>query len=138
MLVLCVTSFAFTTLVQVAPLVWEQIDRAASVRRLAGTLPPVLVAFSSGIVNLTPDPGGIPGASAIQSIANGLGWWALLLSLLGLVIGAATWALGSHSNNYQYATSGRRAVVVSGLAALVIGAAPALINFFFSAGQKVS
>jgi hypothetical protein len=94
--------------------------------------------FSGGIVNLTPDPGGIPGASMIQSIADGIGWWALLLSLLGLVIGAATWALGSHSNNYQYATTGRRAVIVSGLAALIIGAAPALVNFFFSAGQKVS
>jgi hypothetical protein len=90
-----------------------------------------------GVVGVNPDPNGVPGSAAIQSIADGIAWWALLLSLLGLVIGAAAWALGSHSSNYQYATTGRRAVIVSGLAALVIGAAPAVINFFFAAGKQV-
>jgi hypothetical protein len=94
--------------------------------------------FGGGsIVGVNPNPGGVPGSAAVQSIADGIAWWALLLSLLGLVIGAASWAIGSHSANYQYATSGRRAVLVSGLAALIIGAAPALINFFFSTGQHV-
>jgi hypothetical protein len=32
---------------------------------------------------------------------------------------------------------GRRAVLVSGLAALLIGAAPTLINFFFGAGTNL-
>jgi len=137
-LVLCLAPSAFTILGQLAPFLRAQIDRIALAHRLAQVLPTTLMALSGGIVNLTPDPGGIPGAATIQSIANGIGWWALLLSLLGLVIGAATWALGSHSNNYQYATTGRRAVIVSGLAALIIGAAPALVNFFFSAGQRVS
>jgi len=91
----------------------------------------------TGVVGVNPDPNGVPGSAAIQSIADGIAWWALLLSLLGLVIGAAAWALGSHSSNYQYATTGRRAVIVSGLAALVIGAAPAVINFFFAAGKQV-
>ncbi len=92
---------------------------------------------AGGVVNVSPIAGGVPGGAAIQSIADGIAWWALLLSLLGLVVGAASWALGSHSSNYQYATAGRRSVIVSGLAALVIGAAPALINFFFNAGQRV-
>jgi hypothetical protein len=91
----------------------------------------------TGVVGVTPRANGVPGSAAIQSIADGIAWWALLLSLLGLVIGAAAWALGSHSSNYQYATTGRRAVIVSGLAALVIGAAPAMINFFFATGQQV-
>lgn len=95
------------------------------------------VNWLDGGIGLTPNPHGVPGSATIQSIADGIAWWALLLSLLGLVIGAAAWALGSHSSNYQYSTTGRRAVIVSGLAALVIGAAPAVINFFFSAGQQV-
>jgi hypothetical protein len=33
--------------------------------------------------------------------------------------------------------AGRRAVLVSGLAAILIGAAPGLVNFFFTAGQGV-
>jgi hypothetical protein len=96
-----------------------------------------VAAARDGVVGVNPRPNGVPGSAAIQSIADGIAWWALLLSLLGLVIGAAAWALGSHSSNYQYATTGRRAVIVSGLAALVIGAAPAVINFFFATGQRV-
>jgi len=68
---------------------------------------------------------------------NGLGGWALALSLVGLLIGAAAWALGSHGQNYQQTFVGRRAVLISGLAALLVGAGPAIVNFFFKAGQGV-
>jgi len=73
----------------------------------------------------------------LQSLIDGIGWWALLASLLGLIIGAATWAVGSHSNNYQHSSTGRRAVLVSGAAALLIGAAPTVLNFLYGVGQSV-
>ena len=73
----------------------------------------------------------------MQSLVNGLGAWALIAAMVGLVIGAAAWALGVHSQNFQQSMVGKRAVLVSGLAALLIGAAPAIINFFFHAGQGV-
>ncbi len=88
-------------------------------------------------ITLNPSSTALPGGAMLQQLANGIGWWGLIASLVGLVIGAATWALGSHTNNYQHATTGRRAVLVSGAAALVIGAAPALLNFLFGAGQAV-
>jgi MFS family permease len=88
-------------------------------------------------VTLNPDPAKLPGGSVLQQLTNGLGGWALVLALAGLVIGAAAWALGAHSQNYNQSVTGRRAVLVSGLAALLIGAAPALVNFFFHAGQSV-
>src|SRR5579875_703 len=91
----------------------------------------------AGIVSLNPSSSKLPGGSEIEQLASGIGWWALIASLVGLVLGAAAWALGSHTNNYQYSTSGRRAVVVSALAALVIGAAPELISFLFGAGQAM-
>jgi hypothetical protein len=53
------------------------------------------------------------------------------------VVGAGIWALGSHAQNYQHAYVGRRTVLVSGIAALLVGASPALVNFFFHAGQGV-
>ena len=37
----------------------------------------------------------------LQNLMNGLDGWALALSLVGLVVGAAAWALGSHGQNYQ-------------------------------------
>ncbi len=88
-------------------------------------------------VTLQPSVTSLPGGALLQQIANGLGAWALILALIGLIIGAAMWAIGAHSNNYQQSYSGRRTVLASGGAALVIGAAPALVNFFFHAGQGI-
>ena len=88
-------------------------------------------------VSMTPDPGQLPGGQVLQRLTDGLGGWALALSLVGLLIGAAAWALGAHSQNYQQSYSGRKAVLVSGFAALLIGAGPAIVNFFFSTGQGV-
>jgi len=75
-------------------------------------------------VTLNPDPSSLPGGGTLQQLTNGLGGWALILALAGLVIGAAAWALGAHSQNYHQSFAGRRAVLVSGVAALLIGAAP--------------
>ncbi|HZU80745.1 MAG TPA: DUF6112 family protein [Acidimicrobiales bacterium] len=88
-------------------------------------------------VSLTPDPGGLPGGTVLQQLTNGLGGWALVAALAGLVVGAAVWALGAHTQNYQQSFAGRRTVLVSALAALLVGAAPAMVNFFFHAGQGV-
>jgi hypothetical protein len=85
-------------------------------------------------VTLTPSMTALPGGGTLQDLANGLGAWALVAALIGLVIGAAAWALGVHAQNFQQSMVGRRAVLVSGLAALLIGAAPPIINFFFNAG----
>ncbi|MGP8060400.1 MAG: DUF6112 family protein [Acidimicrobiales bacterium] len=85
-------------------------------------------------VTLNPDPAQLPGGGTLQQLTNGLGGWALVAALVGLLIGAAAWALGSHSQNYHQSFVGRRTVLVSGLAALLIGAAPTLVNFFFHTG----
>ncbi len=97
----------------------------------------LLLGGSSGPLSFSPDSSALPGGSTLTSLANGIGSWALIAALVGLVVGAAMWALGSHSNNYQHTVTGRRAVLVSAAAALLIGAAPTLLNFMYSTGQKV-
>jgi hypothetical protein len=92
---------------------------------------------TASVPGFTPDPTQLPGAQVIQNLSNGLGFWALVAALAGLVIGAAAWALGSHSQNFHQSFVGRRTVLVSGLAALLIGAAPGIISFFFGAGRGV-
>ena len=89
----------------------------------------------SPIVPFDPTSSAVPGTTPLETLANGIGWWALMAALVGVVLGAAAWALGSHTNNYQYSSAGRRAVIVSAMAALVIGAAPTVINFLFSQGK---
>ncbi|MGA3148240.1 MAG: DUF6112 family protein [Acidimicrobiales bacterium] len=92
---------------------------------------------SSANLQLSPDTSALPGGNVLQHLMNGLDGWALALSLVGLVVGAAAWALGSHGQNYQQSFVGRRAVLISGLAALLIGAGPGIVNFFFNTGQGV-
>ncbi|MGH9172063.1 MAG: DUF6112 family protein [Acidimicrobiales bacterium] len=103
--------------------------------RLAFSPPSGAVPGTTDVVPFTPSPSGIPGASVIETLTNGLGWWALVASLVALVLGAAAWALGSHTNNYQASSAGRRAVIVAAAAALVIGAAPTIVNFLFAEGK---
>ncbi|MBW3578889.1 MAG: hypothetical protein KY462_14340 [Actinobacteria bacterium] len=88
-------------------------------------------------VDANPDISQLPGGAVLQSLTNGIMGWALVLSLIGLLLSSAAWALGANSQNYQYTVAGKRGVMVSGLAALLIGAAPAIINFFFNAGTGV-
>jgi hypothetical protein len=88
-------------------------------------------------VTLTPSTTALPGSAALQQIADGIAAWALIGALIALLIGAALWAVGSHTQNMHQSASGRRAVGTSLVAAVLIGAAPSLINFFFNAGLSV-
>lgn len=92
----------------------------------------------SADVTLTPSPTALPGSAALQQIANGLASWALIGALIALLLGAALWAIGSHTQNAHQSMAGRRAVITSLAAAILIGAAPTLINFFFNTGLKVN
>lgn len=86
--------------------------------------------------DMSPDKSQL-GSATFMNLTRNLEWWGEALALVGLLIGAATWALGSHSQNFHQAVTGRRAVLVSALAALLIGAGPALINFFYAQGHAL-
>lgn len=66
----------------------------------------------------------------LQQLVNGAQAWALAVALLGAFVGAALWAVASHGNNHHYAARGRMAALISGASALIVGAAPGLVNFF--------
>jgi Mn2+/Fe2+ NRAMP family transporter len=86
-------------------------------------------------VTAHPNPGGLPGSNVLQQLVDGAEAWALAIALLGAFVGAALWAVASHSHNHQYAARGRMAALVSGAAALIIGAGPGLVNFFERLGS---
>ncbi len=86
-------------------------------------------------VNVNPDIGGLPGGSALQKIINGLAAFGLLACAAAVIVGGGAWGLGHQTANYQYTSSGKRGVLGGIIGAFVIGAAAAIINFFFKAGQ---
>lgn len=85
-------------------------------------------------VSAAPQVKDLPGSNVLQKLVNGADAWALAITLLGAFIGAAVWAVASHTNNHHYAGRGRMAAIVSAAAALVIGAAPGLVNAFQTLG----
>ena len=97
-----------------------------------------MVVWHLADVSLNPSVNALPGRghpAGPHERAGGLG--ADRGAWPGSLIGAAAWALGVHAQNFQQSLVGRRAVLVSGLAALLIGAAPPIINFFFHTGTNL-
>jgi MFS family permease len=88
--------------------------------------------------NPNPDPNQLPGFSVLQKLTDGIEGWALIAALVGVVVGAILWAFGHYSQNYQQAYNGRRGVMVSALAAVLIGGAPHIIGFFLGQGTGIS
>jgi Mn2+/Fe2+ NRAMP family transporter len=95
------------------------------------TLMPVAAAQA---VTARPDLTGLPGSNVLQQLVNGAEAWSLAIALIGAFVGSALWAVASHAHNPHYAARGRMAALISGAAALVIGAAPGLVNFFQQLG----
>lgn len=85
-------------------------------------------------VTAHPDLQGLPGSNVLQQLVNGAEAWSLVIALLGAFIGAGLWAVASHTHNHQYAARGRMAALISGASALIVGAAPGLVNFFAHLG----
>jgi len=98
----------------------------------------LLAAANSTNINLNPAATtDLPGSGTLTNLASGVGHWALLASIVGVIVGGVMWAFGHFAHNYQQAYSGRRGLIVSGVAALLIGAAQGIISFFFTQGLNL-
>ncbi len=95
------------------------------------------MAHTMAAVGATPDPSGLPGGAALQKLLDGLVFVGLLACVAAVVVGGATWFVGAQAGNFSASMGGRRAVLAGMVGALVIGAAGALVNFFFTAGSAV-
>ncbi|MDX5398648.1 MAG: DUF6112 family protein [Actinomycetes bacterium] len=101
---------------------------------------PVLPAFL-----LTPlaDPGiiangsGLPGLAALRQIVGALLTFGLVACVAALVIAAVVWGFGSNSGNPHLAGRGKSGVLVAAGAALLIGAANAIVTFFSNVGATI-
>lgn len=88
-------------------------------------------------VNIQPDPSGLPGLDAAQKLINGVAAAEMLACGAAFLWGAAQWGFGNRSHNYSQASDGKGRMLTSLGGAFAIGAAAAIINFFFSAGSAV-
>jgi hypothetical protein len=93
--------------------------------------------FTPRDVRIDPDPRELPGGPQIQQILDGLGGWALLAALGGMLISVIIWSLGSFGGNYHAVSRGKTGVLVCGAAALIAGGAAPIINFFANLGSQI-
>ncbi len=88
-------------------------------------------------VSLNPDPSKLPGGGTLADLTNGLAGFVLILTVLGLVLSAGGWGLGVATSNMSWAERGKSGTIVCALAALLVGAAAIIVNFFFNAGTHL-
>ncbi len=89
------------------------------------------------VVKVSPDPAALPGGAQLQQIVNGLAGMALIALAGAAVVGAVWWAVGSSGSHPGAVLGGKRMVLIAVAAALVVGATPALINFFRALGGQL-
>lgn len=88
-------------------------------------------------INVGPAQAPIKATSTLLTLADNIDTWALIAAIVGIIVGAVMWAFGQFGQNYQQALNGRRGVVVSGIAAVLIGGAPHLVNILWGQGGTV-
>lgn len=88
-------------------------------------------------VEIPPNDTGLPGIAQLRTIVGAVMTVGLILSVLALIIAAIVWGLGSSSSNPHLSSRGKMGVLIACIAAVVCGAAVALVNFFWAVGQTV-
>jgi hypothetical protein len=86
---------------------------------------------------ISPNSSGLPGLGEVRKIVGALLTWGLVACVAGLVISAMVWAVASNAGNYHGTTKGKSGVLVSAVAAILIGGANAIITFFAAAGERI-
>jgi len=85
----------------------------------------------SNVPNPHPDPSGVPGQSAIETLLNVVSWIGLAGAVLAVIIGGGTLAFANATANGMWGSRGKL-MVISGLAgALVVGLGPQLVKWTF-------
>lgn len=95
------------------------------------------VAVAMDDPGIKPNQGGLPGVGEAKNIVGALLVYGLIACVAGCVISAIIWAVGGSSSNPSLASRGKSGVVISFAAAIVVGAANALITFGSGIGGKV-
>jgi len=87
--------------------------------------------------DVLPNSTGLPGISTLSDMVGALLTVGLIACVAGLVLAAIVWAIGSHSSNPHLAGRGKSGVLVAFVAAVLIGGANVLVDFFVATGKGI-
>lgn len=86
---------------------------------------------------VAPDFGAIGGASKLRAIVGALLTYGLIVSVLMVIICAATWAIGSSNGSWQMASKGKTGLFVALGGAVLTGGALAWANWLLDVGATL-
>ena len=89
------------------------------------------------VADVLPNSTGLPGISTLSDMVGALLTVGLIACVAGLVLAAIVWAIGSHSSNPHLAGRGKSGVLVAFVAAVLIGGANVLVDFFVTTGKGI-
>lgn len=99
-------------------------------------LPISLAVGIAGVAaDISPNSNGLPGINSLSNIVGALLTIGLIACVAGLVMAAIVWAIGTHSSNPHLGSRGKTGVLVALVAAMLIGGANVLVDFFVTAGK---
>lgn len=94
-----------------------------------------MIGFVSPLVG--PDFGAVGGSSQLRAIVGALLTYGLIVSVLMVVICAATWAIGSSNGSWQTASKGKTGLSVALGGAVLTGGALAWANWLLDLGATL-
>jgi hypothetical protein len=84
-----------------------------------------------------PDFGAVGGSSQLRAIVGALLTYGLIVSVLMVIICAATWAIGSSNGSWQTASRGKAGLFVALGGAVLTGGALAWANWLLDVGATL-
>jgi hypothetical protein len=86
---------------------------------------------------ISPRDGGLPGLGVLRDVVSSINLFGIIATVGALAISSVVWAWGHHSGGHQAEANGKRGAVVAGGAALLLGAANGIVQFFSALGGKI-
>ncbi len=94
----------------------------------------IQLAYDPGI---KPHEGGLPGLPVLKQVMGSINLFGIIAAVGALAVSAGVWAWGHHSGGHQAEANGKKGVLVSAGAALLLGAANGVVAFFSTLGTQV-
>ncbi|TMC03745.1 MAG: hypothetical protein E6J41_26460 [Chloroflexi bacterium] len=92
----------------------------------------------AGVVTVpAPSPDFLPGSTQLSNLVAGVEYLALLVLVAAMAWFAVEWAIAQHTNNPYHTQSGKVGFMRAAGAAVLVGSASALIDFFFRVGGQI-
>ena len=88
-------------------------------------------------VTVTPNIEAAPGSDAFQKLLNIGAGLALLAGTGSFLLGAALFGFGNRHQNYSQSANGKGLMLCSVVGMFAVGAAAAIVNFFYQSGTTV-